>query len=427
MSESESLWERSCRVIPGGVNSPVRAWKAVGGEPRFLARGSGSRVIDEEGREYIDYVASWGPLILGHAHPAVVEAVEEAARKGTTFGAPTRKEAELAERIVAAVPSVDSVRLVSSGTEATMSALRLARGATGRDRVIKFDGCYHGHGDSFLVAAGSGALTLGVPDSPGVPGPLAELTLVAPYNDLGAVESFFAEYPQEIAAVIVEPVAGNMGCVPPAEGFLEGLRALTSRYGSVLIFDEVITGFRLQMGGAQERYGVYPDLTTMGKVLGGGLPLGAYGGTTNLMSQLAPEGPVYQAGTLSGNPLAVAAGLATLKELEARDPYEEISSKTARLVDGWLQAAHAAQIPATANRVGSLFTLFFHDAPITCLAEAQVAVSDRFVDWFQGMLESGVWLAPSGFECGFVGTAHSEEDIDRSVEIAHRLLGNLGG
>ena len=422
MSSSERLFERARECIPGGVNSPVRAFGAVGGTPVFLREGRGSKVIDVDGKEYIDLVSSWGPLILGHAHPAVVEAVAAALRKGTSFGAPTEAEIELAELIAGRVPSVEKVRLVNSGTEAGMTAARLARGFTGRERIVKFSGCYHGHSDGFLIQAGSGALTFGVPSSPGVPAPMASRTHLASFNDVESVRVILEGHPGEFAALIVEPVAGNMGTVPPAEGFLEGLRDLTSEHGALLIFDEVITGFRVAPGGAQELYSVRPDLTMMGKVVGGGLPLGAVGGPARILDHLSPEGPVYQAGTLSGNPLATAAGGATLRELDAA-AYGELEKKGGQLDDGLRDAIASSGSRATVQRVGSMMTLFFVEGPVTSLdslAELDTSVYARF---FHAMLERGVYLPPSQYEAFFVSLAHSEEDIERVVGAAREALG----
>ncbi|MBD3162871.1 MAG: glutamate-1-semialdehyde 2,1-aminomutase [Candidatus Eisenbacteria bacterium] len=401
--------------MPGGVNSPVRAFRAVGGNPPFLRRGAGSRVVDEDGNEYIDLVGSWGPLILGHAHPEILEAIERAGRDGTSFGAPTAGEVELAERIVEAVPSIESVRLVNSGTEATMSAIRLARGATGRDRVVKFEGCYHGHGDPFLIQAGSGAATFGHPSSPGVTAGTARDTLAAPYNDLGAVERLFAEDPEGIACVIVEPVAANMGVVLPERGFLEGLRDLCDRHDALLVFDEVITGFRLAYGGAQERFGVRPDLTTLGKVIGGGLPVGAYGGRRDLMRHLAPEGPVYQAGTLSGNPLAVAAGTTMLRLLREGDVYERLERLGRRLRDGIAAMLAASDRPLCYEGIGSLGCLYFRGGPIRSWDDAAGADTERFGRYHREMLRRGVSLAPSQFEAAFLSAVHTEEEVDAVV------------
>jgi glutamate-1-semialdehyde 2,1-aminomutase len=422
MSESERFLKAAERIIPGGVNSPVRAFRGVGGRPFFVARAAGSRLTDVDGRAYLDFVGSWGPLILGHAPASVVEAVIAAATGGTSYGAPTPGEVELAEAITAAYPSMEMARLVSSGTEATMSAIRVARGATGRDLLVKFDGCYHGHADSLLVKAGSGGATFGIPDSRGVPEPLARLTLTVAYNDLEAVRDLFSRRGPEIAAVIVEPVAGNMGVVPPAPGFLEGLRALTAQHGSVLIFDEVITGFRVAYGGAQARYGIRPDLTCLGKIIGGGLPVGAYGGRRDLMQHVAPLGGVYQAGTLSGNPLAVAAGLATLRALREGDPYARLESLGARMEAGLRAAAEKAGVPVTVNRVGSMLTGFFCEGPVTDYASARHADTARYGRYFHAMLERGVYLAPSQFEAAFVSLAHTEGDIDRAARAAEEAL-----
>ncbi|TDA69342.1 MAG: glutamate-1-semialdehyde-2,1-aminomutase [Clostridia bacterium] len=423
MDRSRELFARAKEVIPGGVNSPVRAFRAVGAEPVFIQSGRGSRLVDADGREYIDYVCSWGPLILGHRPQPVVEAVRRVlAEVGTSFGAPTELEVLLAGEIIAAVPSVEMVRLVNSGTEATMSALRLARAYTGRDKIVKFAGCYHGHADYLLVEAGSGALTLGVPSSPGVPAAFARETLTAQYNDLDSVEALFRQYPEEIAAVIVEPVAGNMGCIPPASGFLPGLRRLTQEYGSLLIFDEVITGFRVARGGAQERYGVLPDLTCLGKIIGGGLPVGAYGGRKDIMEMVAPAGPVYQAGTLSGNPLAVAAGLATLEELRRPDTYDKLETLGERMEQGISQALARNNIPGTVNRVGSLFTLFFHAGPVGDYAAATASDTNRFAAFFRGLLNWGIYWPPSQFESVFISLAHTPEDIDRTVAAVEKSL-----
>lgn len=419
---SRELFQRAQDLLPGGVDSPVRAFKSVGGEPVFLVRGRGARVWDEDGNEYVDYVGSWGPLILGHAHPAVVEAVVQAARDGTSFGAPTRREVELAELVREAFPSIEMVRFVNSGTEATMTALRLARAFTGREKVIKFDGCYHGHADGLLVKAGSGVLTLGAPDSPGVPAAAAAQTISATYNDLASVRAAFERYPNEIAAIIVEPVAGNMGVVPPAEGFLAGLRALADQYGALLIFDEVITGFRVAYGGAQERYGVRADLTCLGKIIGGGLPVGAYGGRRDIMSMMAPLGPVYQAGTLSGNPLAMAAGLATLRVLRETRPYDELERRAARLARGLQEAAELAGVPVFSTRVGSMMTLFFTSNEVRDYASAKTANTAAYAAFFHGMLERGVALAPSQFEAAFVSVAHTDGDIDHTIEQAADVL-----
>ncbi|MBK8229648.1 MAG: glutamate-1-semialdehyde 2,1-aminomutase [Candidatus Eisenbacteria bacterium] len=429
---SQALLARAKAMIPGGVNSPVRAFRAVGGNPLFMERGSGCRITDVDGRSYIDYVGSWGPLLFGHADPEVIAAVRAAAEMGTSFGAPTAGEVELAERIIQLVPSVQKVRLVNSGTEATMSALRVARGATGRDKVIKFEGCYHGHGDAFLIKAGSGAATFGVPDSPGVPAGTAADTLIASYNDPDAVDALFDRYAQEIAAVIVEPVVGNMGCVPPQNDFLRKLRASCDREGALLIFDEVMTGFRLAQGGAQELYGITPDLTTMGKVVGGGLPLAAYGGRADVMSQVAPEGPVYQAGTLSGNPIATAAGNAMLAKIVAtRDLYPKLERLGRRLSSGLdeiarepkmaerMQAVNGAM---SQTRVGSFVTLFFGAGPMRNWDDVKQCSTERFGRYFRGMLARGIYLAPSQFETGFLSYAHSDAEIDLTLEAAREAL-----
>jgi len=426
MPSSESLFEAAQRVMPGGVNSPVRAFKGVGGTPVFVARAEGAHIVDVDGRSYIDFLGSWGPLILGHAPPAVVEAVTEAARRGTSYGAPTADEVEMAERITRAVPSMEMVRLVSSGTEAAMSAIRLARGVTGRDLLVKFDGCYHGHADSLLVKAGSGGATFGVPDSQGVPPALAALTVAVPFNDLDAVAQVFAERPGDVAAVLVEPVAGNMGVVPPRAGFLAGLRELCTRHGALLVFDEVITGFRVGFGGAQTLYGVRPDLTCLGKVIGGGLPVGAYGGPREVMRHVAPLGGVYQAGTLSGNPLAVASGLAALRALEDPAAYERLERLGARFERGIAEAGAAAGIPVTVNRVGSMLTAFFAEGPVTDYASAKRADTARYARFFHAMLARGVYLAPSQFEAAFVSLAHSETDLDRAAEACRGAMATLG-
>jgi glutamate-1-semialdehyde 2,1-aminomutase len=422
MSESSRLFSRAEKIMPGGVNSPVRAFRGVGGEPFFVARGEGARIWDVDGRVYLDFLGSWGPLVLGHAAPAVVLAVTEAARRGTSYGAPTALEVELAEAITAAYPSMEMVRLVSSGTEAAMSALRLARGATGRDLLVKFDGCYHGHADSLLVKAGSGGATFSIPDSQGVPAALAAMTLTAPFNDLGAVRDLFRAKGESIAAVIVEPVAGNMGVVAPAPGFLEGLREETARHGALLIFDEVITGFRVAYGGAQARYGVRPDLTCLGKIVGGGLPIGAYGGRRDLMAHVAPLGAVYQAGTLSGNPLAVAGGLATVRALQAPGVYERLEALGARLERGLCAAAEKTGVPLTVNRVGSMLTAFFCATPVTDYASARRADTQRYARYFHAMLARGVFLAPSQFEAAFVSLAHTESDLDEASGAAAEAL-----
>ena len=419
LDRSKRLLDSAEKVIPGGVNSPVRAFRAVGGEPPFIARGEGAYLWDEDSNCYVDYVLSWGPLILGHAHPAVIEAVTQAAAKGTSYGAPTVLETELAELVIELVPSVEMVRFVNSGTEATMSALRLARAYTGRHKIVKFEGCYHGHGDMLLVQAGSGVATLGLPDSPGVPPGAAQDTLTAPFNDLVAVEALFEQFPDQIAGVILEPVAGNMGVIPPVSGFLAGLRQLTRANGSLLIFDEVMTGFRVSLGGAQELYGVDPDLTTLGKVIGGGLPVGAYAGKREIMETVAPAGPMYQAGTLSGNPLAMTAGLVTLRELCRPGVFEGIAAQTKQLCEGIGQAATAAGVPVHQTRVGTMFCTYFTKGPVTDYESAKTSDTAAFGRFFQAMLDAGVYLAPSQFEAGFTSTAHADGVIEATVKAAH--------
>jgi glutamate-1-semialdehyde 2,1-aminomutase len=416
IAKSVELFARAQRSVPGGVNSPVRAFRGVGGTPLFIARGEGSRIFDVDGNSYIDYVCSWGPLILGHRPPFVTEALREALEIGTSFGAPTEQEVEFAELITKMVPSMEMVRLVNSGTEATMSALRLARGFTGRDLTIKFEGCYHGHVDSLLVKAGSGMATLGIADTAGVPAEFAATTIALPYNSITAVEREFAERGTKIAAVIVEPVVGNMGCVPPASGFLEALRHLTEKHGALLIFDEVMTGFRVALGGAQQRFGIAPDLTTLGKIIGAGLPMAAYGGRADVMNKIAPVGPVYQAGTLSGNPLAVSAGLAMLRHLHAHpEIYQTLEARAAQLT-AWTPPG------VTVNRVGSMFTFFFTPQPVTDWDSAKDSDTARFGRFFHFMLERGVYLAPSQFEAGFVSAAHSEADIRHTVDAAREFF-----
>ena len=410
------------RYIPGGVNSPARAWGAVGGEPLFIARGAGPHVWDADGNRYVDYVGSWGPLILGHAHRSVLADIMEAAGNGTSFGAPTEYENALARRVVEAFPSMDMVRFVSSGTEAAMSALRLARAYTGRDKIIKFQGGYHGHADALLVAAGSGAMAHGVPDSAGVTASFAQDTLIAEYNDLASVEEHVRAYPDQIACVIVEPVAGNMGVVPPAPGFLQGLRRLTEESEALLVFDEVITGFRVAYGGAQHMYGVSPDLTCLGKIIGGGMPVGAYGARREIMETVSPLGPMYQAGTLSGNPVAMAAGIATLDELKRPGRYEELESKAQRLEEGFRRAFAQAETPLQINRVGSMMTLFFSESRVTGWSSVSESDGDGFARFFHRMLEEGVYLPPSPFEAMFVSTAHGETDIDATIEAAAQAL-----
>ncbi len=417
-SRSHALFTRAQDLMPGGVNSPVRAFKSVGGEPFFVQRAEGAYLVDVDGNRYVDYVGSWGPMIVGHNHPAVLEAAIAAARDGLSFGAPNALEVTMAETIRRLVPSCEMVRMVNSGTEATLSAIRLARGATGRARIVKFEGCYHGHGDSFLVKAGSGALTFGVPTSPGVPKALADLTLTLPYNDFDAATALFDECGGDIAGLIIEPVVGNANCLPPREGYLAHLRALCTQHGALLIFDEVMTGFRVALGGAQARYGVTPDLTTFGKVIGGGMPVGAYGGRAELMRQIAPSGPVYQAGTLSGNPVAMAAGLAMLGLVQAPGFHEALEATTHRLCDGLEAAAREAGVPFTTQRVGGMFGLFFSATPVDTYAQAIACDTAAFNRFFHAMLERGVYLAPSAFEAGFVSSAHGEDEIARTLAAA---------
>ncbi len=414
--KSEELFRRAVDLIPGGVNSPVRAFRAVGGRPVFMARGEGAHLTDVDGNQYVDFMLSWGPLILGHCHPEVMKALDAVVETGTSFGAPTAGEVELAAEVCKAVPSIERVRLVNSGTEATLSALRLARAATGREKILKFEGCYHGHVDSLLVKAGSGVATLGLPDSPGVPSALAALTVTAPFNDLESLEEAFRAHRQEFAAALIEPVAGNMGTVPPQPGFLERLRALTAEQGTVLIFDEVMSGFRVAYGGAQELYGIRPDLTTLGKVIGGGLPVGAYGGKASLMELVAPAGPVYQAGTLSGNPLAVAAGLKTLEVLRRPGTYARLEELSENLAAGLTLEARRAGVPFTVNRVGSMLTPFFTVGPVTDYNSARTSNTARFGRFFRALLERGIYLPPSQFETAFISLAHSEEDISRVLQ-----------
>ena len=437
--KSEQLYERAKKYIPGGVNSPARAFKAVGGSPLFIDRAQGSRIYDVDGHEYIDYVGSWGPLILGHCHPEVIDSLQKSLKNGTSYGASTKKEIELAELICEALPSVEKVRLTSSGTEASMAALRLARAFTNRPMVLKFEGCYHGHGDSFLVKAGSGVATLGLPDSPGVPSELAQLTLTCSFNQLSLVEQLFSQHKGKIAAVIVEPVVGNMGCVTPQPGFLEGLRKLTGENESLLIFDEVMTGFRIAYGGAQSRFGITPDLTVLGKIIGGGLPVGAYGGRHKIMDQLAPNGPVYQAGTLSGNPLAVTAGIATLKILKRAGTYEKLENLTSQLDKGFIKIANETNIPVFINHVGSMFTLFFTPRDLNKnlnLSDQGMGLSvfnwdsakqsdlNRFSEFFWQMLNRGIYLAPSQYESGFLSTAHTSRDIQNTIDAAEDIFKN---
>ena len=427
--KSIEAFQKASKIIPGGVNSPVRAFKSINGQPVFIERARGSKIWDIDGNEYIDYVASWGPMILGHAHDEVVKAIQKTAEKGTSYGAPTILETQMAELIVEMVPSIEVVRMVNSGTEATMSALRLARGYTNRELIIKFEGCYHGHADSFLIKAGSGAITLGLPDSPGVTQGTAKDTLIASYNDLASVEQLFEQYPDKIAAVIVEPVAGNMGLVKPQEGFLQGLRNLTQKYGALLIFDEVITGFRLAKGGAQEYYGIMPDITTLGKIIGGGLPVGAYGGRREIMEKLAPSGPVYQAGTLSGNPLAMAAGLTSLKIInETPDFYQKLEQKAERLAEGIQKNIKKTGINAKINRIGSLMTLFFTDLKeINNFDDAVKSDTQKYAEYFKLAAESGIYLAPSQFECAFVSAAHTDDDIEKTIKANFIAFEKLNG
>jgi glutamate-1-semialdehyde 2,1-aminomutase len=426
-TSNAALYERARAAIPGGVNSPVRAFKGVGGTPIFVDHAQGPYFWSAEGRRYIDYVGSWGPMVLGHAHPEVLKAVHEAVDRGLSYGAPTAIETVMAEKIRELMPAIELVRMVSSGTEATMSAIRLARGFTGRDAIVKFEGCYHGHSDALLVKAGSGALTLGVPSSPGVPASLAQHTLTLPFNDAEAVRELFAHRGAEIACIIVEPVAGNMNCVPPVPGFLETLREVCDAHGTVLIFDEVMTGFRVALGGAQALYGVTPDLTTLGKVIGGGMPVGAFGGRRDIMEQLAPLGPVYQAGTLSGNPVAMAAGLKTLELISALGFFEILTERTRAFVEGMRGVAQAAGLPLTVNAVGGMFGLFFTDRPtVSSFADVMACDAERFRRFFHAMLDEGVYLAPSAFEAGFVSAAHDAGIIDDSLAAAKRAFARVG-
>lgn len=421
-----NLFEQAKKYIAGGVNSPVRAFAGVGGDPVFIKSARGAWLETEDGRQLIDYVGSWGPMVLGHAHPAVVEAVKEAADSGLSFGAPTVIETELAKKVCEYMPSIERIRMVSSGTEATMSAIRLSRGHTGRDKIVKFEGCYHGHSDSLLIKAGSGALTLGVPSSPGVPAGLAEHTITLEYNNIVAVEQAFDELGEQIACVIVEPIAGNMNMVPPVDGFLETLRARCTNAGALLILDEVMTGFRVARGGAQELFGIKPDLTTIGKVVGGGMPAAAFGGRADIMSSIAPDGPVYQAGTLSGNPLAVAAGLATLQQIEDPAFFESLGAQTRKLVDGLAAEAKSADVPLAVESCGGMFGLVFtDDGPVRSFAQVAAADVDRFRKFFHGMLNEGVYLAPSAFEAGFVSSAHGDDEISRTLEAAQKVFKSL--
>ena len=428
MSKSENLYSAARKLIPGGVNSPVRAFTGVGGTPLFIERADGAYLYDADGNAYIDYVGSWGPMVLGHNHPVIRDAVIEAVQRGLSFGAPTEMEVKMAELVTKLVPSMDMVRMVNSGTEATMSAIRLARGFTGRDKIIKFEGCYHGHADCLLVKAGSGALTLGQPNSPGVPADFARHTLTCTYNDLSSVREAFEQYPQDIACIIVEPVAGNMNCIPPKEGFLSGLRELCDKFGALLIIDEVMTGFRVALAGAQSHYNVKPDLTCLGKIIGGGMPVGAFGGRRDIMEALAPTGPVYQAGTLSGNPIAMAAGYACLTEIsrDEEETYGTLRYLTQLLQDGLLDAARYHNIPLVVNIVGGMFGLFFTDAlEVTSYQDVMACDVERFKRFFHLMLEEGVYFAPSAFEAGFMSVAHSEEDIRNTVDAARRVFAKL--
>ena len=426
MTTSKQAFDEAHKYIPGGVNSPVRAFHAVGGTPIFMKRAHGAHIYDIHDKEYIDYVGSWGPMILGHAHPEVIEAVQHAAEHGLSFGTPTEIETEMAKMVCELIESIEMIRMVSSGTEATMSAIRLARGHTDRNKIIKFEGCYHGHGDSLLVKAGSGALTLGVPSSPGIPPELAEYTITLAYNNIEEVEQVFEKIGEEIACVIVEPVAGNMNCIPPVKGFLQGLRRLCSEYKAILIFDEVMTGFRVARGGAQQLYKVVPDLTTLGKILGGGMPVGALGGERKIMESLAPTGPVYQAGTLSGNPIAMTAGLTTLKLLSERGFHDQLHRKTKLLVDGILDAAKDNNIPLTANYVCGMFGIFFTEEDmISNFSQVTSCNQEHFTNFFHGMLDNGVYFAPSSYEAGFISNAHTEADIERTIELSSQAFASL--
>ncbi|MBO2701715.1 glutamate-1-semialdehyde 2,1-aminomutase [Shewanella algae] len=426
MTRSEDLFEQAKKTIPGGVNSPVRAFNGVGGAPRFIEKADGAYIYDADGKAYIDYVGSWGPMILGHNHPKIREAVLKAVENGLSFGAPTELEVQMAEKVIEMVPSIEQVRMVSSGTEATMSAIRLARGYTNRDKILKFEGCYHGHADCLLVKAGSGALTLGQPSSPGIPADFAKHTLTAVYNDLDSVKELFSQHPQDIACIILEPVAGNMNCIPPVAGFLEGLRELCDQFGALLIIDEVMTGFRVSKSGAQGHYGVTPDLTTLGKVIGGGMPVGAFGGKKEVMQYIAPTGPVYQAGTLSGNPIAMTAGLAQLEALSEPGLYEELAAKTKRIAEGFKAAADKHGIPMAINYVGGMFGFFFTDEEkITGFEQVTKCNMEQFRAFYHGMLDEGIYLAPSAFEAGFLSMAHGEQELQATLDAADRVLARM--
>ncbi|WP_407829232.1 glutamate-1-semialdehyde 2,1-aminomutase [Shewanella algae] len=426
MTRSEDLFEQAKKTIPGGVNSPVRAFNGVGGSPRFIEKADGAYIYDADGKAYIDYVGSWGPMILGHNHPKIREAVLKAVENGLSFGAPTELEVQMAEKVIEMVPSIEQVRMVSSGTEATMSAIRLARGYTNRDKILKFEGCYHGHADCLLVKAGSGALTLGQPSSPGIPADFAKHTLTAVYNDLDSVKELFSQHPQDIACIILEPVVGNMNCIPPVAGFLEGLRELCDQFGALLIIDEVMTGFRVSKSGAQGHYGVTPDLTTLGKVIGGGMPVGAFGGKKEVMQYIAPTGPVYQAGTLSGNPIAMTAGLAQLEALSEPGLYEELAAKTKRIAEGFKAAADKHGIPMAINYVGGMFGFFFTDEEkITGFEQVTKCNMEQFRAFYHGMLDEGIYLAPSAFEAGFLSMAHGEQELQATLDAADRVLARM--
>ncbi|MXR68000.1 glutamate-1-semialdehyde 2,1-aminomutase [Shewanella sp. JBTF-M18] len=426
MTRSETLFEQAKKTIPGGVNSPVRAFNGVGGSPRFIEKADGAYIYDADGKAYIDYVGSWGPMILGHNHPKIRQAVLDAVENGLSFGAPTELEVRMAEKVIEMVPSMEQVRMVSSGTEATMSAIRLARGFTSRDKILKFEGCYHGHADCLLVKAGSGALTLGQPSSPGIPEDFAKHTLTAVYNELESVKALFEQYPEEIACIILEPVAGNMNCIPPIPGFLEGLRALCDQYGALLIIDEVMTGFRVSKSGAQGHYGITPDLTTLGKVIGGGMPVGAFGGRKEVMQFIAPTGPVYQAGTLSGNPIAMSAGLAQMEELCAEGLYEELAAKTKRIAEGFKAAANKHGIPLSINYVGGMFGFFFTELEkVTRFDQVTQCDADAFRAFYHGMLDEGVYLAPSAYEAGFLSMAHGEKELEETLAAADRVFARM--